>query len=114
MGTMMWLRVLERYMELREKGMPGMAVRFEDLKATPHETIQETIEYCGFGTANLDGVDRVLGQDSQAGSSLSQESLGQKKFELSDAHRADLFQALRAHPTIKSPDFVLPGTWMRE
>ena len=110
MGTMMWLRVLERYMELHEKGMPGMAVRFEDLKSAPRETIQEIIEFCGFATANLDGVYRVLEQDSQAGSSVSQESLGQKKFELSDAHRADLVQALQAHPTIKSPDFVVPGT----
>lgn len=91
-----------------------MAVRFEDLKATPHEAIQAIIEYCGFATADLDGVYRVLEQDSQAGSSVSHESLGHKKFELSDAHRADLFQPLRAHPTIKSPDFVLPGTWMRE
>lgn len=114
MGTMMWLGVLERYMELHEKGMPAMAVRFEDLKAAPYEAIQAIIEYCGFATANLAGVDRVLEQDSQAGSPLSQESLGQKKFELSDAHRADLYQALQAHPTIKSPDFVVPGTWIRE
>lgn len=91
-----------------------MAVRFEDLKAAPYEAIQEIIEYCGFGTANLDGVYKVLEQDSQAGSPLSLESLAQKKFELSDAHRADLNQTLQAHPTINSPDFVVPGTWIRK
>jgi len=114
MVTLSWLAVMERYMELHKKGMPGIAFRFEDLKAAPRETIQKIIEYCEFSDANMEAIYSVLGRDSQAGSALSQEKLGQKKSELSDAHRADLLQALQAHPTIKSPNFIVPGTWIRE
>lgn len=109
-GAMMWLSGVERYMELHEKGMPGLAVRYEDLKAAPRETMQKIVKYCGFSNSNMEAVYRVLEQDSQAGSVFSQENLGQKKFELTDAHRADLAKVLQAHSVINSPDFVVPVT----
>lgn len=109
-GSIMWLRVMERYMELREKGMPGLAVRYEDLKANPKETMRKIVEYCGFSNANMEAVYDVLEKDSQAGSAFSQENLGQKKFEMTDVHRADLAKVLQAHPVINSPDFMVPAT----
>lgn len=109
-GSMMWLRVMERYMELHEKGMPGLAVRYEDLKAAPQETMQKIVEYCGFSNADMEAVYRVLEQDSQAGSAFSQENLRQKKFEMTDAHRADLARILQTHPVINSADFMIPAT----
>ncbi len=109
-GSMMWLRVMEKYMELREKGMAGLAVRYEDLKAAPQETMQKIVEYCGFTNADMEAVYRVLEKDSQAGSAFSQENLGQKDFVMTDAHRADLERILRAHPVINSPDFIVPAS----
>ncbi|MBC7878023.1 MAG: sulfotransferase [Anaerolineales bacterium] len=107
-GAMMWLRVMERYMELHEKGMPGLAVRYEDLKAAPQETMKKIVDYCGFSNVNIETVYQVLAKDSQAGSAISQENLGQKNFEMTDAHRADLTRVLQAHPVINSPDFRVP------
>ena len=106
----MWLRTMERYLELHEKGMPGLAIRYEDLKAAPQETMQKIVEYCGFSKFNMEAVYQVLERDSQAGSAFSQEKLLQKNFELTDAHRADLAKILQAHPIINSPDFVMPTT----
>jgi hypothetical protein len=113
-GTMMWLRTLECYMELTASGMPGMAVRYEDIKAAPHETALKIIEYCGLPTVDLSAVDKALERDSQAGSALSQEKLQQKSFSLTDAHKADVAQILQAQPVIRSADFVVPTTWIRE
>ena len=109
-GSMMWLRAMEKYMNLHEQGMPGLAVRYEDLKAAPQETMAKIVEYSGFSNANMEAVYQVLEKDSQAGSAFSQESLGQKNFVMTEAHRADLARILGAHPVINSPDFMIPTT----
>jgi hypothetical protein len=107
-SAVLWLRTMERYMQLQEQGMPGLAIRYEDLKSTPQETIHKIIDYCGLSPEDIEAIYRVFEKDSQAGSVLSQENVGQTKFELTDAHKADLAQALQAHPFIKSADFVIP------
>jgi len=109
---MLWLNVLERYSTLQNSGMPGLAIRYEDMKTAPHETLQKIFEYCGLPTSNMEAVYQVLEKDSQAGSGVSQETLSHKKSGLTESQRTDLFRELQAHPTIQSPDFVIPGTWM--
>ena len=110
--TKLWLNTLERYMKLHHSGMPGLAIRYEDLKAAPHETLWKIFEYCGLPMTSMDEVYQVLERDSQAGSGMSREALRNKKSGLTDAQRTDLFRELQAHPVIQSPDFVVPGTWM--
>jgi hypothetical protein len=95
-------------MQLQEEGMPGLAIRYEDLKSNPKETIHKIIEYCGLTRENMGPVYQAFERDSQAGSVLSQENVGQTKFELTDEHKSDLARALQAHPFIKSADFVIP------
>ena len=112
MCSMLWLNVLERYSTLQNSGMPGLAIRYEDMKTAPHETLQKIFEYCGLPTSNMEAVYQVLEKDSQAGSGVSQETLSHKKSGLTESQRTDLFRELQAHPTIQSPDFVIPGTWM--
>jgi hypothetical protein len=110
--SMLWLNVLERFTNLQNSGMPGLAVRYEDMKAAPHETLREIFEYCGLPTASMEAVYQVLEKDSQAGSGVSQEAIGHKESILTESQRADLFRELQAHPTIQSPDYLVPGTWM--
>lgn len=108
LSAWLWIRTIERYIQLKQEGMPGIAIRYEDLKANPQETIQTIMEYTGLSPDNMAAVYQVFEQDSQAGSAISQENMRQNKFELTDAHKSDLAQALQAHPFIKSPDFVIP------
>ncbi len=114
MGAMMWTSILERYMELLEKGVPILAVRFEDIRSAPRDATQKIIEYCGFSNVDMKPVYDVLEKDSQAGSGVSQDMVAQHDFELTDAHRADFAQVLQAHPVIHSGDYVVPSTWVRE
>jgi hypothetical protein len=111
MCSMVWLSVLERYTNLRNSGMPGLAIRYEDMKAAPHETLQRIFEYCGLPMTSMDAVYQVLERDSQAGSAISQEALSQKKNGLTDVQRADLIRVLQPHPTIHTPDYIVPETW---
>lgn len=108
MVAMMWVRDLEYFMELNANGMPGLPVRYEDLQTAPHETLQMIYAYCGLSMPSKEQVDQVLEKDSQAGSTLSHEYLGNKKFALQDKHKAELAKVLRAHPIVNSPDFVVP------
>lgn len=112
MCSMLWLNVLERYMSLRDSGMPGLTIRYEDMKTIPHETLRKIFEYCGLPTSNTEVVYQVLEKDSQAGSGVSQSALNHKRSGLTEPQRADLFRELQAHPTIQSPDFLVPGTWV--
>jgi hypothetical protein len=112
MFSKLWVNTLERYVNLQNAGMPGLAIRYEDVQAAPQETLQKIFEYCGLPVTSMNAVYQVLEKDSQAGSGMSQDALRHKKSGLNDAQRADLFRELEAHPTIQSPDFLVPGTWM--
>jgi hypothetical protein len=112
MFSKLWLNTLERYMNLQNSGMPGLAIRYEDVKAAPQETLGKIFEYCGLPMTSMEAVYQVLEKDSQAGSGMSQETLRHKKSGLTESQRADLFRELQAHPAIQSPDFLVPGTWM--
>lgn len=108
LGAHMWLAVMERYMELRKNGMPMLAIRYEDIATAPKEAIRTVLDYCRFSNVDMQAVYKILEQDSQAGSVVSQEILEQRDFKLTDAHRADLARVLQAHPLINSPDFIVP------
>jgi hypothetical protein len=112
MFSMVWLNTLERYMDLQKSGMPGLAVRYEDVNAAPDETLENILAYCGLPVTSMEAASQVLEKDSQAGSGMSREALRYKPSFLTDAQRADLFRALQAHPAIQSSDFLVPGTWM--
>jgi hypothetical protein len=112
MFTKLWLNTLERYMKLHHSGMPSLAIRYEDMKAAPQETLRKIFEYCGLPMTSMDAIYQVLERDSQAGSGMSQEALRHKQSRLTDDQRADLLRELQAHPAIQSPDFILPGTWV--
>lgn len=112
MGTMLWLSVLQRYLELNQAGMPAIAIRYKDIKTAPREILQRIFEYCDLRTINMEPVYRVLEKDSQAGSAVAQDVLMQKEYILTDADLADMARLLKAHPSIQSPDFVVPKTWI--
>ena len=113
MGTMVWLRVMECYTELINQGLDGLAVRYEDLKATPREAARAIVTYCGFPDAPMEAVYRVLEKDSQAGTALAQETLRSRDSGLTDAEKARLAQLLAAQASIQSAGFIVPGTWRR-
>ncbi len=114
LGTQTWLAVMERYLELHDKGVPFMAFRFDDIKTAREEAVKKIIEYCGLSNVNMEAVFKSLERDSQADSPIAQEILAGRDFKLSDQHRDDMAQALAAHPVIRDGHFVVPSTWVRE
>ena len=114
LGAQAWLAAMERYLEMHENGIPLMAFRFDDIKAAREEAVMQIIEYCGLSNADMEAVYKLLERDSQADSPIAQEILAGRDFKLSDQHRADIAQALAAHPVIRDGHFVVPSTWVRK
>lgn len=110
--SMIWLNVMERYMQLQDAGMPALTMRYEDVKTAPQEALQTIFDFCRLPTSSMATVYQVLEKDSQAGSGVSQDALRHKQTGLNEAQRADMYRELQSHPVISEPDFILPDTWM--
>ena len=114
LGAQAWLAVMERYLEMHGNGVPLMAFRFDDIKAAREKAVKQILEYCGFSNVDMEAVYKSLKRDSQADSPIAQEILAGRDFKLSDGHRADIAQALAAHPVIQDGHLIVPSTWVRE
>jgi hypothetical protein len=95
---------------LYEAGMPFLALRYEDIVAQPKDVLAALFDYCGLN-ADVDAVYEVFGRDSQEGTVWSRESRKERMtYPLEDEDYAAMHAVLRAHPVIRSADFIAPGT----
>ena len=97
-------------MKLAHKGAPALAVRFEDLTTAPQQVISAIFEYSGVCVTDLAKVYDVLRRDSQVGTVLSQANVRQRQIDLTEEHLADMHRVLQEHPTVQTPDFIVPNT----
>jgi len=110
LSILIWVRIMDIYVQLARKGIPMLAVRFEDLTGAPEQVIEAVLKYCHISVADLSKVNDALRRDSQAGTVLSQANVRQRQVDLTEQHLADIHKVLKEHPTIQAPDFVVPNT----
>ena len=109
----LWLSLMQRYLELRERGVPLCALRYEDLKAAPEEMVAAVFAYCDLPAVNLRQVISVFDEDSQRGTRLSQAQSSQNPYVLTDQQLAEIRAMLQLHPVLNTPDIILPNTLSR-
>jgi hypothetical protein len=61
--------------------------------------------------SSVEPITRVLEQDSQAGTSVSQVRAQQSKNDLLEHHVAELHRLIRAYSTTITPDFIVPNSF---
>jgi hypothetical protein len=106
-----WLSCLHRYLELHKKGIPFLAIRYEDLNAQREQTTKVILEYCAVDTSHVNLVLKVFEHDSQAGTVLARDNPKEShKPSMSAEHQERICEILQQHPIIKTPDFTVPGT----
>lgn len=110
LSILIWLRIMEIYVQLARKGIPVLAVRFQDLTVAPEQVIEAVFNYCHISVADLTKVNDALRRDSQAGTVLSQANIRQRQVDFTEQHLADIRKVLREHPTIQTPNFTVPNT----
>lgn len=110
--TIMWLSIMQRYMELYRKNIPMCATRYEDLVREPQKIIKSIFQYCGLPISEVDKACSAFQNHSQSGSPFSQENNrkinGEKSSLLEISQKVS--QLLKKHPEINTPDFFVPGT----
>ena len=110
LSVLIWLRIMEIYVQLASKGIPMLAVRFEDLRVAPEQVMEAVLNYCHISIADLTKINDAFRRDSQAGTVLSQANIRQRQVDFTEQHLADIRKVLEAHPTIQQPNFTAPNT----
>lgn len=109
--TLMWLATIEYYLAHHARGIPALAVRYDDLNARREQVVAAILAYCGLPTASLRDQLSVFAQDVQAGTTLARDNprAGNQEL-LGDAERQEVEEIVRRHPRVKTTDFFVPGT----
>ena len=104
--TLNWLSVMDKYLTLRDDGVPFLTVRYEDIQAEPRATLLELLDYCGLRIEDFDRAYDTFAADSQEGTVLS---VASRQRNPAPALSPQDYLAARAvlaeHPIVRTPDF---------
>ncbi len=114
MLSCMWVSVIERYLDLYQKGVPMFAVRYEDLKISPRVVLDAIFGYCKVMENHSSAIDNILEQDSQAGTNLSQINTQRSGNILLDNHLVEIKQFMQKHSLSITPELIVPNTFQCE
>jgi hypothetical protein len=109
-----WLSPMERYLDLAEKGIPMLPVRYEDMKRNTLPVMEKIFSYCGIEPKEQGELKKVLEKDSQAGSLLGRDFTQDQPFSRKREVMKALRELLATRPVINRSDFELPGTLVAE
>lgn len=102
-----WVALMERALDLHQRGVPMFAARYEELSAAPHAVLAALFDYCGLPALPAPVVDGLLASDSQEGSSVSRAAVRAADGSFDPDELSRVIGELSANVT---PDCVLPET----
>jgi hypothetical protein len=108
--TLMWLSIMERYMEFSRASIQMLAIQYASWKQAPLETATSMLDYCGCCPTDMTVIAKTLRKDSQAGTSLSQENVKKKATGFQFFDLVELNRHLKSHAYIQTPDFEVANT----
>jgi len=110
--TIMWLSVMQDYLQLYQREIVTVAIRYEDLIAEPQQMVSSIFEYCELPTSQVALGCQAFKEDAHRSSSLSKENIRQSKAKIPSIIeiRQKTHKLLKKHPKIKTSDFIVPGT----
>jgi hypothetical protein len=108
--SLMWLRAMERYVELCSMGMEMLAIRYSSWRSSPQKTAEAMLDYCHCRPNDMTAVYETLKRDSQADTHLSREALEQNERTLNNLELGELHKHLQNHAFIQKADLEAPNT----
>lgn len=109
--TLWWMAAMEWYLEQQARGIPALAIRYDDLNSQREQVVNAVFQYCGLPTTAVPQAIGVFAQDAQAGTPLARDIPNQgNQLQLSEAQCQEILRILRRHPMIQASGFVVPGT----
>jgi hypothetical protein len=110
LSVLMWLSNMERYTELHHAGIRMLAIPYANWRREARQTALSMLEYCGCRPADLTAIEETLKKDSQAGTSLAQETVIKKTTRTQFFDLAELNRHLQNHTYIRTADFEAANT----
>jgi hypothetical protein len=110
MLSLMWLRAMERYVQLCNMGTEMLAIRYASWLAAPRKTAEAMLDYCQCRPADMTAIYEVLNRDAQEGTRLSREALEQRGRVITEPEIDELHRHLQGHAFIHEADFEAPAT----
>jgi hypothetical protein len=106
-----WIGSMEAAVEMQRSGQRPFCLRYEELAKEPMESVSAVARFCGFGEPKMDRLAKAIRQDSQEGSTLSRDTLGEIKVNFETADIETISRMLAKHSPLVSEATVLPGTF---
>jgi hypothetical protein len=108
--ALMWLSVMERYLELHQMEITMLAIRYADWLSFPQATAKCVLDYCNLHVQDFGSIENILAKDSQANTYLAQAITKQNQRQIRATQLEELNWHLQNHPIIQTPDFEVPNT----
>ena len=108
----MWLSDMDGYLNMHNRSVPFLALRFEDLNVHRQEVVQMLFDYCNIPVAEVPTALKAFERDSQEGTPLEGASQQDEvQFTLTEKYLSRLHATLQKHPMIHHPGFDVPNTY---
>lgn len=103
-----WAFYLEYYMAWLAKGIPFLAMRYNEINADHETATTILLKHCGLSNSAVADAMHGFDEDSQKDSGIGQDN----KFEgFKPENYARLMETLAKHPRFNSPDIILPDIY---
>jgi hypothetical protein len=110
MLSLMWLTAMERYVQYCNMGIEMLAIRYASWLSAPRKTAEAMLDYCQCRPTDMTAIYEALNRDSQAGTRLSREAVGQRERVITELELEELKWHLQRHAFINEADFEVPNT----
>ena len=87
-----------------------MAIRYDSWQQKPIETSEAMLKFCNCVPNDMTTIYETLNRDSQKGTRLSKEALGQNEKVAGNRDFEELHWHLKNHKFINTTDFEVPNT----
>jgi hypothetical protein len=104
---LIWLVCVHKYLRLRERGLPLVAFKYEELLRDPTESVARLLAHCGARDANVAQACSAITEDAHAGTLLARNTGGIRTLSGEDF---EFLRAFFAEHIRVAPDQTLPGT----
>ncbi|MFK8184863.1 MAG: hypothetical protein AB8B99_15945 [Phormidesmis sp.] len=109
-----WLSAMNACLRMQHMGVEMLPISFLSWRSQPEETARKMLAYCDCEPSSSDRLLDVLSCDSQADTVLGRKRIQQSEQRRSQSLLPDdvekLNYHLHRHDTIRSADFIIPGT----
>jgi hypothetical protein len=102
-----WLSGAQRYLLLREGGLPFVALKYEELVQKPRDSIARLFAHCGVPEALVERACTAMAQDAQVGTRLARNVNGKRTLTADDS---ELIRAFFADHVGITQDEIFAGT----